>query len=60
MASNDDSPAPRRNLHRRDEGAPLSDGGYACLDGEWDEIDGANFGLATGRGQFSKRCRGAE
>lgn len=58
----DDEAVPRRaRLHDRNgEGECSADGGYACVDGEWDDIDRSRFGLPCIQGSFSKRCEGAE
>lgn len=60
MAFNAQKTSPRRNLPRRDEGEPLGDGGYACLDAEWDAIERDGFGLLNGMGHFPKRCERPE
>ena len=61
VASDSHEVAPSRDRQRRrDEDGRFADGGYACVDGEWDELDGGGFGLPRGWGGNSKRCKGAE
>jgi hypothetical protein len=61
MTSDNREVAPSRNGHqRRDEDGRFADGGYACVDGEWDEMDSGGFGLPRSLGGNSKRCEGAE
>ena len=58
MAIDGHRTASRHDNRQWHEVEPLNDGGYACLDGEWDDED-RGLGLRW-PGSFSARCEGAE
>lgn len=61
MASDRYEDAPRRDRQQqRNEDGRFADGGYACVDGEWDDMDGGGFSLPRGWDGNARRCKGAE
>lgn len=58
MAVDGHRTTPRRDIRQLHEAESLTDGGYACVDAEWDEMD-ESVGLQRAWGGLSGLYEGA-